>query len=307
MFNWYIDLILRLINRLVLHNNLNVKLFLAISLSTLLFTSQLKLASQTNNSAYHIVKEMIEQNIEIQTLSYTLAKYERIDGDLIEQITASKIKFIPFTVYMKQQLPKDGLEVLFGNEFNNNLYVNPAGFPWFNITLDPMGSRARDDQHHTVYQSGFTYFVDILNNLMTKYGEETYELVERFEDEVHKGKECYSIKFINPHFKYEQYKVLSGEDLNDIAKKFNLSEHMILELNNDIDDYDDIEQGQLIKLPNDYCSEMTILIDQKELYPVLVKVYDDKGLYEKYEYSNVTINPTFDTNDFSQENPDYNF
>ena len=80
-----------------------------------------------------------------------------------------------------------------------------------------------------------------------------------------------------------------------------------MENNSSIKDYNDIYTGQVIKIPNDYSPKMNLLIDKEKLTPVLMEVFDHKGLYERYEYSNVSINPTIITEEFSKDWSEYGF
>ena len=43
------------------------------------------------------------------------------------------------------------LEVLFIKGHETAL-VNPNGFPWFNLKLNPVGSRMTKNQHHTIIE-----------------------------------------------------------------------------------------------------------------------------------------------------------
>ena len=70
---------------------------------------------------------------------------------------------------------------------------------------------------------------------------------------------------------------------------------------------DDIKKGDIIKIPNDYSQKMILYIDKKTFFPVLIKVYDEVGLFEQYDYSNIVFNPVFASDDFLKSNKNYNF
>ena len=74
-----------------------------------------------------------------------------------------------------------------------------------------------------------------------------------------------------------------------------------------IHDYDDVRSGQLIKIPNDYSPKMVLYIDKKRKIPLIIKVYDEDGLYQQYEFKNVKVNPTFSADEFSKSNPAYGY
>ena len=250
---------------------------------------------------------MFQRSASINSLIYTIEKQERIDGELIKQVSFTKMEKSPFKVYVKQLFPKEGVEVLYVDGKGKKALINPNGFPWINLKLNPAEGIMRNDQHHTIFQSGFDHVVSILEFLCEKYHSEIEDIVIYNGLVKHKGRECYSVSFNSPYFKYIDYTVEDNESIEDIAAKYRLSAHMILEINSAIKNYDDVKAGQVIKIPNDYSPKMLLYIDKLEWTPVRMDVYDDKGLYEKYEYSQVTINPEIPLEEFSADHPAYGF
>ena len=60
-------------------------------------------------------------------------------------------------------------------------------------------------------------------------------------------------------------------------------------------------------IPIDYSPKMVIYLDSNKLIPMLMKIYDEKGVFEMYEYSDVELNNEFKSDDFSIDNKSYNF
>ena len=259
-------------------------------------------------SGYAIVKRMFKKTLTINSLTYTITKQERIGGTLVKQISFTKMEKEPFKVYLKQQYPKEGMEVLYVQGTNNNkALINPNGFPWVNLKLNPVEGIMRNNQHHTIFQSGFDHVISILEFLCNKYQSEVENMVINNGTIIWDNKECYSIAFINPYFRYIDYTVSQDETIEDIAKKYKLSAHMILENNPDIGDYEDVTTNQRIKIPNDYSPKMLLYIDKKELVPVKMDIYDNNGLYEQYHYSQITVNPVLSSEEFSKDYKNYDF
>lgn len=259
-------------------------------------------------SAYQIVKDMFAKSRQITSMKYTMKKQERIDGKMILQQTAVKLNASPLKVYLKQELPKAGLEVLYVHGSNNNhAIVNTNGFPWVNLNLDPMGNIMRENQHHTLFESGYPHLMSILEHLTAKYSDQLESMVVNHGLVNWNGHSCWSITFNNPHFKVSKYTVKQGETVLTLSERSKLSEYMILELNKGVDNYTDVTPGQVINLPNDYSPKLELLVDKNELIPLVIKVYDDKGLYEHYEYYNVVTNPVFKSNEFDKNFPGYHF
>ncbi len=251
---------------------------------------------------------MLASSSQILSMKYTMKKQERIEGKMMMQQTSVKLVAKPLKVYLKQELPKQGLEVLYVHGTNNNhAIVNTNGFPWVNLNLDPMGSIMRENQHHTLLDSGYPHLMSILEHLTTKYSDGVETMVSNTGMVQWNGHSCWNITFTNPNFKISKYTIKAGETILTLAAKAKLSEHMILEMNKDIDDFADVKPGQVINLPNDYSPKLELLVDKNELIPLVIKVYDEKGLYEHYEYYNVVTNPVFKSNEFDKQFPGYNF
>ncbi len=259
-------------------------------------------------SAYEITNSMFSQTKNIRTLTYTMKKHERIKGAMIMQQSTVKLNTSPLKVYLIQDAPKQGIEVLYVNGTNSNqALINPNGFPWISINLDPYGSTMRTNQHHTLINSGYDHVVGILEYLFQKHEAEIQSMITTDGSVAWDKHACWAITLTNPHFKYIPYTVLKGETVISIANKFRLSEHMIVEKNTNIDSYTDITAGQVILIPSDYSSKMTLYIDKVRHIPLVMKVYDDKGLYEQYEYTNVNLNPIIKAEEFTREYKEYNF
>jgi hypothetical protein len=258
-------------------------------------------------SGHSIAQKMFHRTTSISSLTYVMNKQERIDGKMIKQISHTKVELSPLKVYVRQLFPKDGVEVLYVDGPNKKALINPNGFPWINLKLNPSEGIMRNDQHHTIFQSGFEHVVSILEFICNKYAPEIDGMIVYNGTVKYNGKTCHSISLDNPYFEYIDYTVLADEDIEDIAARYKLSEHMIVELNKGIKDYDDVKTGQVIKIPNDYSPKMLLYIDATEWIPLRMDVYDDQGLYEKYEYSEVNINPSFVPEEFTPDYADYGF
>ena len=81
----------------------------------------------------------------------------------------------------------------------------------------------------------------------------------------------------------------------------------MLEKNPSIKSYTESLAGRTLLIPNDYSSKMVLYIDKVRMVPLVMKVYDNEGLYENYEYTNVVINPVFKPEEFNSDYKDYHF
>lgn len=250
---------------------------------------------------------MFARTKKIVGLKYTMQKLERIGSETTSQKSSVKMTRNPVRVYSKQHTPKEGIEVLYVTGANGGMaLVNPNGFPWVTLKLDPMGSTMRKKQHHTIKDSGYDLVISILEHLTIKYSATLSSMISEKAPLVWDGHQCSVIEFNNNFFKREKYTVKKGETVLSIAQRNKVSEYMILE-ENDLDSYSTIPEGTVITLPNDYASKMILFVDKARHIPLVMKVYDDKGLYEQYEYTNVTVDPAFKSDEFDSDFEDYNF
>ena len=214
----------------------------------------------------------------------------------------------PFKVYLLEVSPNPGIEILFPYKSDpSRALINPNGFPWVNLKLDPEGDLMRRNQHHTILDSGFDYIMSIMNHIFDKYESQLEHIVEFNGTAIVDNRVCDIFTMTNPKFQYLNYTVLKGENVIDIADKFRLNEYMILHKNPHIKSLRDVRQGDIIKIPNDYSSKMTIYVDWANKVPLLMKIYDDEGLFEQYEFRNVEVNPLFTKEEFSETYTAYGF
>lgn len=218
---------------------------------------------------------------------------------------AVKLMRNPFKVYIKQTVPRN-VEVLYVTGWNSGKAMVNAGSLIPNLNLGIDGDQLRENQHHNLLSSGYDELVRLFENLINKYGANT-QLARVMGTETVNGRACWKIVLENPNFGFQNYTVLANENLITIARKLYLCEHMILENNPSVSNYWSVRAGQVIKVPSDYGKKAEIWIDQQLMLPMKVMVYDNVGLYERYEFTNVRVNPAFQANEFTPDFPGYGY
>ena len=93
----------------------------------------------------------------------------------------------------------------------------------------------------------------------------------------------------------------------DIATERMVSEYMIVQVNDDIDNYYDVKEGQVIKIPILYAKRTVLYIDKVKHLPIKQEMSDDKGLFERYSMTNLKVNPTIAPEEFQEDYKDYDF
>ena len=91
-----------------------------IILVLVLCTATVAAVDQQDPSGYDLLKKMFVKVRQLQSMNYYLVKRERING--VMKTDESKVKLVrkPFKVYIKQESPRKGLEVLYVEGTNNN-------------------------------------------------------------------------------------------------------------------------------------------------------------------------------------------
>lgn len=247
---------------------------------------------------------MIKAIKEIKTLKYDLKISERIEGDQKNYSSSIKLQCAPRKLYIYVK----GAEVLWLEGKNGgDALVNPGSFPYINLNLDPAGSLMTADQHHTIHEIGFDYFKGIIENTIARVGDKFEKYFFYQGEEKFDGKPAYKVTILNNDFAFVPYTVKKNETLQDIARKFYVSEYMIKENNKKVKSYTDVKEGQEILIPNGYAKMTVMYIDKQYMVPLLTRVYDNKGLFESYEYLNLQVNPKFADDEFTKEFKDYHF
>jgi outer membrane lipoprotein-sorting protein len=142
---------------------------------------------------------------------------------------------------------------------------------------------------------------------MKKYEKNISGWISVTGEEKYNGADCYRLVFDNPDFTYYSYTVKKDETVTSIAHRLKINDYMLIDKNSTVTGYSDVSEGQVLTLPNDYAKKMILLLDKNLLVPRYLEVYDDKGLYEKYDFIQIKINPEFTAEDFSPENKEYGF
>ena len=273
----------------------------------LLFSS-LCLVSFAQKTPYHtkdIVFKMIKSINDLERLKYSLKIIERGKKGYNYYESSVKLNRKPRKIYLYIK----GIELLWVDGWNGNkAYVKPNSFPYVNLSLDPLGFLMRQDQHHTLNEMGVDYFGSVIRYIATKYGDKFDQYFRIEGDERINNRPCYKIIIDNKDFGYENYTVGDNESITSIARKLHVSEYMILEINPKLNDYFDIlKRGQVLKVPTAYAKHVTLYIDQLYFLPISIKILDDKGLFEQYDYHFLQVNPKIDDAEFTKDYKDYKF
>lgn len=257
-------------------------------------------------SVASIVNQMISTLSVGKTYQYTMSQVERIDGEIHTNKIFTKIQESPKKVFIDNvEGANKGVQVLYvQGERDNKALVNKL----FGIKLSPFNSLIRKNQHHTVLESGFGLLISSIQNAKKRAEDQNvFDEVFKLEGSVtFNGKSCYKVVLNDPTFTYQDYTIKNGESLYSIAMKYKVSEQLIVE-KNDFGGFGSGKIGSTIKIPSSYAKKTILYIDKSNMHPIYQEMHDEKGIFEKYSFSNLKVNPSFTSNDFSEDNSAYNF
>ena len=257
--------------------------------------------------ARQIMDRMLISINRVQALKYNIKVYERVKGSIAISENNVKVAMNPFKVYLYNVAPSTGAEVLYVSGRNSGkALVKPNSFPYITLALDPYSPLLTKDNHHTINEMGFNYFADVISYGMKKNISDFNKIFQYKGTVSWEGKSYNVIQIEYPSFTYIPYTIKPGENIISIAREQRVSEYMIKEING-LKDYFFVKPGQVIKVPNAYAKRTVIYVDKSTYLPVMIAMYDDKGLYERYEYRKIIVNPQLAAGEFSEEYSAYNF
>ena len=215
-----------------------------------------------------------------------------------------KLTFNPLRIYIKNG---KGVEVLYVTGQNNgDAWINPNAFPYVTLSLDPNGALMRKGQHHTALQAGFGTINDLLEG-STGRADKSFNRSFRYAgDTTVQGRASYILRSDYPQFRYVAYKAGKNETPATVAARFGCDEFRVLERNK-LDIGEKLAEGQVVQTPNAYGRRTIVLVDQKTFLPNSVSVYDDQGLFEKYDFFDVVANQPIPAAEFRKDYKGYHF
>ncbi len=219
-----------------------------------------------------------------------------------------RLQISPRKVYMKDK--DSGVELLYVAGWNNNNpYINPNGFPWVNVSLGINNSKVRADGHHPVTHAGFNYLVGMMKhteNLISREGKKLEDIIKIEGNFTWNGRSTTKVVLTNPDFRFVDYNVTQSEPLFNLCERINVSEYMVMEKNN-MGYGAKVHKGMKIKIPNAFAKKVELFIDNENNLPIYQIVYDEKGVFEKFEFKNLKVNPILNNKEWTTQCASYGF
>lgn len=284
---------------------------LRLLLAAVLFTAVVPVQAAPPADARDIVNNMLSSIGKIKTCKYTMRSLERIVGmkNLRGGDILTKINVSPQKTYLKMITdPNKDTELLYvKGERGDKVLVNPGKFlP--TLKLSPFSPLVTKEQHHTMLSSGFSVTARIISDGV-KRADAKGKFNEVFQyagDVTWNNRACYKLIIQDPEYALTTYTAKEGERMYEVASKLLIPEYSLVELNG-VKNFEESLAGKTLKVPNAYAKRTVMYIDKETNLPIYQEMTDDKGVFERYEFYNVQINPAFAADEFTEGFSGYNF
>ncbi|MDB5273581.1 MAG: hypothetical protein JWO58_1948 [Chitinophagaceae bacterium] len=266
-------------------------IFLSFFIGSVLLSKPLEAETQAPDPK-HLLTKMIAQINQTKSLSYTFRKKERIHDGFSTAVQDIKLFIQPLKAHIYVHEPKKGTVVVWAeNENNGELQISPGWLPFVKVNLSTESDEVRKDNHHSIEKIGFDFLSLIVHNTLQKHAAHLTDVLHYGGLYKINNRWCHKVIIDFKGYRYSSYTIKPNENLFQIAAKFNVNEYMILLNNPQIKSFKEVKAGQIIQLPNEYAKTTELYIDQENMMPIVQKMYDEKGLFEHYEFINLQYNP----------------
>lgn len=243
--------------------------------------------------------------------TYTMRSEERLVGKsgLRDGNIFTKINVTPRKIYLKMVTdPNKGTEVLYVEGVNENKATVNAGKMIPTLKLKTTNSLLTKDQHHTAITSGFTMVSKIMGEAVKKADAQGKfdEVFKYVGDVTWNGRSCYKIVIEDPTYAYVNYTAKKGENMYTVALKHLIPEYSMVETSG-VKNFEEDLGGKTLKIPNNYAKKTVLYIDKENNFPIVQEMSDEKGVFERYSFSNLVVNPTFKADEFTEDFSEYGF
>ena len=273
--------------------------------------SSVNAKAQQTSQTRTIVNNMMDAIKKAKGYTYVMRGSEKYIGKKEFKVTDlyTKVNNSPRKVFARvENEPNKGTEMLYGEGERDGKIQVKAGRFIPGVKLSPFSGLLTKDQHHTLLSAGFMFVWKVINDGVKRAeAQKGFDQVFKYVGDVtFNGKKCYKIVVEDPTYAITTYTAKKGETLYSIAQKLLVPEYNIMEMNG-LKGFDDDLGGKVLKVPTSFAKKSVLFIDKENNFPIYQEMGDNNGIFEKYEYSNLVINPAFAEDEFTTDFKDYHF
>jgi hypothetical protein len=244
-------------------------------------------------------------------LNFTLRSTERIVGKptYYTQEILTKLQVAPVKIYAKILSDANkNTELLYVAGANNNKMRVNVGKVIPTLSLMPTSSLLTKQQHHSLPSTGM-----ILVSKIVTEGVRRADAAGKFDEVFHydglityDGHSCHKISINDAFFGYKTVTAQADENIETLSKRLLICTYHLMLLNG-YKNLDEHVGGKTIKGTTTYSQKTILYLDATTYMPVYQEMSDDKGVFEKYEYRNLVVDPPFKADEFTEKFIGYHF
>lgn len=271
----------------------------------------MSVSMKPENQARTIINKMQAAIAAHKGARYTMKGSERIKGKTGLKVAEmyTKVNVSPHMLYMKiVSGDNSGTEMLFVKGKEGDKVVVNAGKFLPTVKLSPLNALMTKEQRHTILSAGFSIVGKIMTNAISRADAKgKFDQVFVYNGDVtYNNRKCYKVTLTDPEYGYTTTTGKKGDNALILAQRLMIPEYSLVELNG-IKNFDDNLEGKTLKVPTAYAKTTVFYIDKENNLPIYQEMSDDKGVFERYEYSNVIVSPTWKSDEFTEKFGEYGF
>ncbi len=252
-----------------------------------------------------IIHQLFDSVKNMRSVQYKVTAVERGLNEFHTVHSEVKLQCKPRKVYLVN--PAKKLEILYNSQTDaDKALVKSPTLAFVSIKLDPTGNIMRKNQHYSIHELGFDFIIKALALIISKDPEGLANFTLHGKC-IKNNRSCYLLEYNNNQFRYINYTVGNKETVSLIAGKLIVNEHIIRYKNNLINDFSYLKSGSILKVPNLFLKRAVVYIDEKTMLPISISIFDEKEMFETYDFTEIEVNKNFTEMDFNRKNKDYHF
>lgn len=242
--------------------------------------------------ATHILEKMHSHLEGIDAHSYRLELLERRMGG---EMHRGEMKIFaqeqPIKIQLEMLKPTEGAMIEYDANEKGIAVVTPRKWlPAIKFRQD-IHSKLLRPGHYAIDETRLTYIDEIIRKtegVFRQRGIYTQGLAYQGTNLIN-GKTSHCIAFEDDAYHIQTYTAKAEEKLLDLAKQKLIPPYKIRELNPFLKDYNDLPAGKALQLPSSYAKRTVLYVSAKSYLPNRLEVYDEKGLFERFDFYEVKI------------------
>lgn len=258
----------------------------------------------TQETGSEKLHQMLAAMRQIKTLNIRVNKWERINGKRAYGAFRVRQQVSPYRLYFYQldANKTHGTQALYDvAAFGHKLVIKMGNFPYLTLNLSPHGSLVLKESHHSILHIGYRFFGQVVENLLKRKSAQIDQIAHYKGVWKYKTKPCHKVELNINDYRYVTHIVKANEkNLEEVADPLGVSAHRILELNPELDDFEDIKTGQALKIPTEYATKIELYLDKDNYLPLALIADDPVGFFEQFEFDEVTLNPVYSADEFTK-------